>query len=85
MLDCVLKGVCTVVRSNMVRYYHDLYYFYRFTAEDKFGHIEGIFSYSSANTFKLDRWHALFMLRTHHPLNWNAEQFLDWMETAQKW
>lgn len=57
----------------------------KYTAMDKFGHIQGEFSYSAGNTFKLDRWHALFMLRNHHPLNWRKKEFLDLMETAQRW
>lgn len=55
------------------------------TAEDVFGRIDNKYSYSASNTFKLDRWHALFMLKSHHPLNWTLEQFLDLMDTGQQW
>ncbi|XP_045164722.2 uncharacterized protein LOC123528789 isoform X2 [Mercenaria mercenaria] len=55
------------------------------TAEDVFGRIDNKYSYSASNTFKLDRWHALFMLKSHHPHNWTREQFLDLMTTGQQW
>ena len=52
---------------------------------DEFGHIEGEFSYSAGNTFKLDHWHELFMMRGHHPLEWGRKEFLDIMHTAMLW
>ncbi|XP_060556471.1 uncharacterized protein LOC132717092 isoform X1 [Ruditapes philippinarum] len=55
------------------------------TAQDVFGRIDNKYSYSASNTFKLDRWHALFMLKSHHPHNWTQEQFLDLMLTSQQW
>ncbi|KAL4226297.1 hypothetical protein ACF0H5_014280 [Mactra antiquata] len=55
------------------------------TAQDVFDRIDNKLSYSASNTFKLDRWHGLFMLKTHHPLNWTKEQFLDLMDTGQQW
>ena len=57
----------------------------QYTATDTFGRIESNLSFSASNTFKLDRWHDLFLLRTHHPLNWTQEQFLDLVATSQKW
>ena len=58
---------------------------YRNTAEDVFGRVEGEFSFTAANTFKLDHWHTLSLIMKHHPLNWTYTQFMDLMHTSQKW
>nr|XP_022296019.1 uncharacterized protein LOC111105857 [Crassostrea virginica] len=55
------------------------------TAEDVFGRVEGEFSFTAANTFKLDHWHTLSLIMKHHPLNWTYTQFTDLMHTSQKW
>lgn len=55
------------------------------TAEDVFGRVEGEFSFTAANTFKLDHWHTLSLIKKHHPLNWTNTQFMDLMKTSQKW
>ncbi|GAB1600256.1 uncharacterized protein LOC115209428 isoform X1 [Argonauta hians] len=56
-----------------------------FTAEDLFGRIESKYSFTAANAFKYDAWHALVITRKHHPLLWDEKIFLDCMKVAQKW
>lgn len=58
---------------------------FSFTAEDTFGRIENKNAFTAANTFKYDAWHALFITRTHHPLNWSEEQFMDVWDVAKQW
>ncbi|XP_076103061.1 uncharacterized protein LOC143072132 [Mytilus galloprovincialis] len=55
------------------------------TAEDTFGRVESEHSFTAANTFKLDSWHTLILLKKHHPLNWTYVEYRDLMSTAQKW
>ncbi|XP_077988391.1 uncharacterized protein LOC144442865 [Glandiceps talaboti] len=55
------------------------------TAEDTFGRIESDYSATASNTFKYDGYHALIILKSHSPLNYNEIQFLDMMNTAMKW
>lgn len=59
--------------------------FLRNTAEDTFGRVESEHSFTAANTFKLDSWHTLILLKKHHPLNWTYVEYSDLMNTAQKW
>lgn len=59
--------------------------FQNFTAMDPLGRIVNRLSFTAANTFKLDRWHALVLLKAHHPLNWTREQFIDLVTTTQQW
>lgn len=56
-----------------------------FTAEDLFGRIESKHSFTAANAFKYDAWHALVITREHHPLNWSEDVFLDAMSVAMQW
>ncbi|XP_019627622.1 PREDICTED: uncharacterized protein LOC109472346 [Branchiostoma belcheri] len=55
------------------------------TAEDTFGRIESTHSATAANTFKYDSFHALILLKTHHPTAFSEEQFMDFTSTAMKW
>ena len=55
------------------------------TAEDTFGRIESEHSITAANAFKYDGYHALVVFKTHHPLLFSEEQFMDFMSTAMKW
>ncbi|XP_071082251.1 uncharacterized protein [Haliotis cracherodii] len=56
-----------------------------FTAEHETHRLESSMSYTASNTFKMEKWHALFMFKKHHPLNWNREEFIDLMKLSQKW
>ncbi|XP_029633701.1 uncharacterized protein LOC115209428 isoform X3 [Octopus sinensis] len=56
-----------------------------FTAEDLFGRIESKHSFTAANAFKYDAWHALVITRNHHPLKWSEDIFLDCMKVAREW
>lgn len=55
------------------------------TAEDIFGRIEGQHSVSASNTFKLDKWHSLFLSKKHNPIDLTEEEFLDLFNTSLKW
>jgi hypothetical protein len=55
------------------------------TAEDVFERIESKFSVTAANTFKIDKWHGLFLTRKHNPLDLKEEDILDLFNTSLKW
>eukprot|EP00057_Strongylocentrotus_purpuratus_P034152 XP_794125.3 PREDICTED: uncharacterized protein LOC589390 [Strongylocentrotus purpuratus] len=55
------------------------------TAEDTFGRIESEHAVTASNTFKYDAYHALIILKSHHPLKFSEEQFLDMFDVAMKW
>eukprot|EP00058_Branchiostoma_floridae_P014213 XP_002599701.1 hypothetical protein BRAFLDRAFT_70379 [Branchiostoma floridae] len=55
------------------------------TAEDTFGRVESTHSATAANTFKYDSFHAIILLKTHHPTAFTEEQFMDFTNTAMKW
>ncbi|XP_062595639.1 uncharacterized protein LOC134256993 [Saccostrea cucullata] len=55
------------------------------TSEDVFGRVESDYSFTAANTFKLDTWHTLALFKKHHPLNWTYTQFTDLMQTSRNW
>ncbi|XP_069693300.1 uncharacterized protein [Periplaneta americana] len=55
------------------------------TAEDVFGRIEGLHSVSASNTFKLEKWHSLFLSKKHNPLDLSEEEFVDIFNTSLKW
>ena len=57
----------------------------RNTADDVFERIETNLSYTSANTFKYDKWHGLILARKHNPLTLNQEEFVDMFSTALNW
>ncbi|XP_046582314.1 uncharacterized protein LOC124289725 [Haliotis rubra] len=56
-----------------------------FTAEHETHRLESSMSYTASNTFKMEKWHALFMFKKHHPLNWNRAEFMDLMKLSQEW
>ncbi|KAK6175378.1 hypothetical protein SNE40_013854 [Patella caerulea] len=56
-----------------------------YTAEDTFGRLDSIYAFSASNAFKLERYHDLFALKSHHPHQWNIEQYMDLMNLTQKW
>ncbi|PNF23810.1 hypothetical protein B7P43_G16122 [Cryptotermes secundus] len=55
------------------------------TADDIFGRIEGQYSVSASNTFKLEKWHSLFLSKKHSPVDLTEEEFLDLFNTSLKW
>ncbi|XP_071507481.1 uncharacterized protein [Diadema antillarum] len=59
---------------------------YKFkTSEDTFGRIESKHAVTAANTFKYDAFHALIILKTHHPLRFTEEQFTDMFDVTMAW
>ncbi len=57
----------------------------RNTADDVFDKIETELSYTSANTFKYDKWHSLILSRNHNPMELSKEEFVDMFSLALKW
>lgn len=55
------------------------------TADDVFDKIETPLSYTSANTFKYDKWHSLILSRKHNPLTLTQEDILDMFNIAIQW
>ncbi|KAL9959805.1 hypothetical protein ACROYT_G033161 [Oculina patagonica] len=55
------------------------------TAQDPFERVESKYSVSVSNTFKVEKFHGLILLKHHNPLEINEEMLLDGMGTAQKW
>jgi hypothetical protein len=47
--------------------------------------VEGHHSISASNTFKLDKWHSLFLTKKHNPIDLREEEFLDLFNTSLKW
>ena len=47
--------------------------------------VEGQFSVSASNTFKLDKWHGLFLSKKHNPVDLTEEEFVDLFNTSLKW
>jgi hypothetical protein len=57
---------------------------YRNTANEIFDRIETKLTYTSANTFKYDKWHSLIVSRNHDPLNMKEEEMIDMFELVSK-
>lgn len=55
------------------------------TAGEIFGRIQGKSSLSAANTFKIDKWHGLFIPDKHSILEINNQEFLDLFNTSLRW
>ena len=74
-----------LLHHNITNCYLFYFLFPSKTAEDTFGRIESEHSITAANAFKYDGYHALVVFKTHHPLLFSEEQFMDFMSTAMKW
>lgn len=57
----------------------------RMTPTDPFGRIKGKYCLTATNIAKFDGWHSLIIFKEHHPLRWNKEQIVDYLETAFRW
>eukprot|EP00794_Sanderia_malayensis_P006123 gene6123-6827_t len=55
------------------------------TAMDSFGILESKHSVIVSNTFKIEKYHGMILLRQHNPSNFTMEQFLDSMQLASLW
>ncbi|KAJ8046737.1 hypothetical protein HOLleu_05513 [Holothuria leucospilota] len=55
------------------------------TAKHTFGRIVSKYAVSAANVFPFDGYHGLIIPRTHHPLKFSEEEFLDVMDVATRW
>lgn len=56
-----------------------------YTATDSFGYLESNHSVIVSNTFKIDKYHGMILMRHHNPSQFTLEQFLDAMNLASKW
>ncbi|KAG8225688.1 hypothetical protein J437_LFUL001720 [Ladona fulva] len=55
------------------------------TSKDFFDRIEGKYSVTAANAFKLDKWHGLIITREHNPANITEDVLLDMFNTTLMW
>jgi hypothetical protein len=55
------------------------------TSEDTFGRIRGKFCVTASNIAKCDGWHGVVVFREHHPLRFDEEKVIDYLETAWRW
>jgi hypothetical protein len=56
-----------------------------YTPEDTFGRIIGKHSITASNIAKYDAWSSVLIFREHNPLEFNLNQFSDYLTTAVKW
>eukprot|EP00112_Aurelia_sp_Birch-Aquarium-sp1_P024870 Seg803.6 transcript_id=Seg803.6/GoldUCD/mRNA.D3Y31 product="hypothetical protein" protein_id=Seg803.6/GoldUCD/D3Y31 len=59
--------------------------FQQLTAKDSFGILESKHAAIVSNTFKIEKYHGMILLRQHNPSKFSMEQFLDSMNLASKW
>ena len=55
------------------------------TAADSFGRLESEHGVIVSNTFKIERYHGLALLKTHSPIVFSQLQFVDLMKLSMKW
>ncbi|XP_049800463.1 uncharacterized protein LOC126235731 isoform X1 [Schistocerca nitens] len=55
------------------------------TAGEIFGRVQGKSSRSAANTFKIDKWHGLFIPDKHSILEITIQEFVDLFNTSLQW
>lgn len=55
------------------------------TPADVFGRLRGRSSVTASNVAKYDGWHAVIIFDEHHPLQFTAEQVVDYVDTALAW
>jgi hypothetical protein len=55
------------------------------TPEDVFGRIEGQHSITASNIAKYDGFHGLVIFNTHHPLVFDEEAILDYLQVGRRW
>lgn len=55
------------------------------TAQDSFGILESEHAAIVSNTFKIEKYHGMILLKHHNPSVFSLEQFLDAMHLAAKW
>lgn len=57
----------------------------QYTPEDVFGRINGKYSVTTANIAKYDVWSSLVIFKNHNPLEFNLDEFRDYLETSFSW
>ena len=56
-----------------------------YTPKDLFGRVKGINSVTAANIAKYDVYSSLVIFKKHNPLEFNLEEFSDYIDTSFKW
>jgi len=57
----------------------------QYTSEDIFGRVRGEHCITGSNVAKYDAWNGMIYFDKHHPLDFNEDEFSDYIETAFKW
>ena len=55
------------------------------TPKDIFGRLKGKYSITASNIAKYDVWSSLVIFKKHNPLDFNIQEFSDYIDTAFKW
>lgn len=55
------------------------------TASELFGRMESKHAVIVSNTFKIEKYHGLALLKSHNPLKFKQVQFIDCMHLIMKW
>ncbi len=55
------------------------------TPKDIFGRVKGKYSITASNIAKYDVWSSLVIFKKHNPLDFNMQEFSDYIDTAFKW
>ena len=55
------------------------------TGTDPLGRLVGKYVYSASNAFKIDKWHNLFLTKSHHPINITQEAYMELFDLAGEW
>jgi galactose-1-phosphate uridylyltransferase len=55
------------------------------TPEDTFGRVEGSHCITASNIAKYDGFHGLVIFNTHHPLLFDEEAIIDYLEVGRRW
>ncbi len=55
------------------------------TPEDTFGRVQGKYCITASNIAKYDVHHGLVVFNDNHPLDFNREKVIDYLDTAERW
>ncbi|KAL7633332.1 UNVERIFIED_CONTAM: hypothetical protein RMT77_016438 [Armadillidium vulgare] len=56
-----------------------------FTAVDELGRHETQFTVRVTNTFKLEKWHGMIIMKKHHPTNFSLQEFEMFLNDVVNW
>ena len=55
------------------------------TPADVFGRVEGRYCLTASNIAKYDGWHGLVIFNSHHPLVFDEDTLVDYLEVGRRW